>query len=126
MSTKTKKVQAEIQAEEVVRHYRTVVLEVPVDMRDEEVECVAAEGCVVAEGCEEVADTDRLVAVTDHLAVRDHSTEVPLIVAHVSRFGVRVPLSADLRLVVLPLVEQLEVAAQVRCRFHVQVSVEHE
>lgn len=43
MSTKTKKVQAEIQAEEVIRHYRTVVLEVPNDMLDEEIGCVNAD-----------------------------------------------------------------------------------
>jgi hypothetical protein len=43
MTTKTKRVAVEIEAEEVVRHYRTVVLEVPDDMRDEEVECVNAD-----------------------------------------------------------------------------------
>ena len=43
MSTKTKRVKVEIEGQEVVRHIRTVILEVPEDMTDEEVQCVNAD-----------------------------------------------------------------------------------
>lgn len=43
MSTKTKRVAVEIEGREVVRHVRTVILEVPDDMLDDEVECVNAD-----------------------------------------------------------------------------------
>lgn len=40
---KTKKVKAEIQGREVIEYYRTVILEVPEDMPDEEIGCVNAD-----------------------------------------------------------------------------------
>lgn len=43
MSTKTKRVAVEIEGREVVHHVRTVILEVPEDMTDKEVECVNAD-----------------------------------------------------------------------------------
>lgn len=43
MTKKTKKVQVEIEGREVVSHVRTVILEVPEDMPNEEVECVNAD-----------------------------------------------------------------------------------
>jgi hypothetical protein len=43
MSTTTKRVAVDIQGQEVVRHVRTVILEVPEDMTDKEVECINAD-----------------------------------------------------------------------------------
>ncbi len=40
MSTKTKRVEVQIEGTEVIRHVRTVILEVPEDMTDKEVQCV--------------------------------------------------------------------------------------
>lgn len=92
MSTKTKRVAVEIEGREVLRHVRTVILEVPEDMTDKEVECVNAdhfndlrerteweveesEG-ICAEGFPEfigLADDD---AEPDVIVVRDDSGEL--------------------------------------------------
>jgi hypothetical protein len=43
MSRKTKRVAVEITGEEVIHYVRTVILEVPEDMLNEEVECINAD-----------------------------------------------------------------------------------
>ena len=43
MTTKTKKVEVEIEGQEITRQVRTAILEVPEDMTDEEVECLSAD-----------------------------------------------------------------------------------
>jgi hypothetical protein len=43
MTNKTKKLELEIEGQEVIRQVRRVIIEVPADMSDEEVECVNAD-----------------------------------------------------------------------------------
>ena len=64
MSTKTKRVEVEIEGQEVTRQVRTVILEVPEDMTDEEVECVNADhfNHVDERTSWEVEDTDGIYA----------------------------------------------------------------
>lgn len=85
---------------------------------DSAVEC----GVVVTE--EECRDLPSAVLL--HFHVRHRLAVVRPSVDRVRPLVDRAPLSTDLRLVDLPQVDQLEVAAQVRCRFHVQVPVEHD
>ncbi|APZ93334.1 hypothetical protein [Fuerstiella marisgermanici] len=43
MKNKTRRVTVDIQGQEEIRHIRSVIMEVPEDMLDEEVECVNAD-----------------------------------------------------------------------------------